>query len=64
MSKKRDDRRKQPEFLFVFNGDNSMKSSTDFSPSAGAAANRHTASSTLTKLHRERMLEELKEFGC
>lgn len=62
MSKKVQDRRQQPEFLFVFKGD------ADQSKSESMSEDRPNHSSPISedeaKTHRDKLLAELREFGC
>jgi hypothetical protein len=64
MKKKSEDRRNQPEFFFVFNSQcNSANYSRDgfesmLEPVRGALC------PDVAKSHRDRLIEELREFGC
>lgn len=62
MSKKFEDKRKQPEFFFVFNSngyevDRPMHVENDRTA-------RVSLSEDVVRTHREKLLAELRQFGC
>ena len=73
MSKKVQDRRQQPEFFFVFRGDADQSKSKSMSEdrpnhSSPISEDRPKSSSPISedeaKTHRDKLLDELREFGC
>lgn len=61
MNKKTEDRRSQPEFFFVFDSESRTHSVQQLT--AGKSA-RKALSPDVAKTHRDRLIEELREFGC
>lgn len=61
MNKKTEDRRSQPEFFFVF--DSESKTQPVQQLTAGTSE-RSALSPDEAKAHRDRLIEELREFGC
>ncbi len=62
MSKKVEDTRKQPEFLFVFNS-----TSRDVNRQMHVENERSATvslSEDVVRTHREKLLAELRQFGC
>lgn len=64
MSKKNEDRRNQPEFFFVFNSEPSLPSTTLVNVGSRCSAERQLLSPDVMRAHRDRLIEELREFGC
>lgn len=62
MSKKVQDRRQQPEFLFVFRGDADQGKSKSMSEDRSKSPS--PISEDEAKTHRDKLLAELREFGC
>jgi hypothetical protein len=64
MTKKNENRRNQPEFFFVFNGQPSLPSTTLVALSSDSSPERQSISADVMRVHRDRLIEELREFGC
>lgn len=64
MSNKNEDRRSQPEFLFVFDSENKAQSSAHRVVSSNSGSERKVLSPDVIQTHRDRLIEELREFGC
>lgn len=64
MSKKNEDRRNQPEFFFVFSSETPMPSATQVTLSSSCSAEQPLLSPDVMRAHRDRLIEELREFGC
>ena len=64
MSKKNEDRRNQPEFFFVFDSEGKTQSSAHHTLSSKGASERQALSPEVVKTHRDRLIEEVREFGC
>lgn len=64
MIKKKEDRRKQPEFFFVFSSEGSSQSASEPAVSGVCVAKENSLSPEVAKSHRDRLIEELREFGC
>ena len=64
MSKKNEDRRSQPEFFFVFDSESKTQSVPQRTVSTTGASERKAPSPDVMKIHRDRLIEELREFGC
>ena len=62
MSKKIEDQRKHPEFLFVFN--NNADQSKSVTPSENEQSSSSSLSEDVAKTHRDKLLAELRDYGC
>ncbi len=62
MSKKGEDRRQQQEFLFVIRGDAEQSKSKSMSEDRPNCSGEITED--VAKTHRDKLLAELREFGC
>ena len=64
MTKKVDDQRKQPEFLFVFNN-KSDQSEPGASVEQDSVSRCHgSLAADVAQAHRDKLLAELHEYGC
>ncbi|WP_422026534.1 hypothetical protein [Pyruvatibacter mobilis] len=62
MSKSVDTQRKQPEFLFVFN--NNRDEDTSTARSEVRQDDRAKRNEDVARTHRDKLLAELREYGC
>ena len=64
MTKKVDDQRRQPEFFFVFNSTTEKnRSETSFEQDANGYC-QNFLSADVAQTHRDKLLAELREYGC
>lgn len=61
MNKKTEDRRSQPEFFFVFDSESKTQSVQQLT---AGVSERNVLGPNEAKAHRDRLIEELREFGC
>lgn len=64
MSKKNEYRRSQPEFFFVFDSESKTQSVPQRTISSTGVSECKALSPDVAKVHRDRLIEELREFGC
>lgn len=64
MTKKSEDRRNQPEFFFVFNGEPSTQQPVQSKGVGSSPAERNVLTPDVIRSHRDQLIEELREFGC
>ena len=64
MSKKVEDRRSQREFFFVFIGENRSETTLSQVASEADDSERKSLCHDTLEAHRERLIAELREFGC
>ena len=63
MIKKNEHRRKQPELFFVLSSDGGSQSISLPAVSGLCEADKKSLSPEVAKSHRDRLIEELREFG-
>lgn len=64
MSKKVEDRRSQREFFFVFIGERRSEATSSQTSNEAEVSERKTLCHDTANAHRERLISELREFGC
>ena len=64
MTKKAGNRRSQPEFLFVFTTESNTQAPSRRENTSECTTERKALSADVVKTHRERLIKELREFGC
>jgi hypothetical protein len=64
MSKKNECPRLQREFFFVFNSANQMTSSMTSLMGESESSSGKNLSGDIATAHREKLIAELREFGC
>lgn len=64
MSKKNEACRSQPEFFFVFDSESKTQSAPDCAINSADVSECKALSPDVAKIHRDRLIEELREFGC